>query len=39
MHRGLTTRKLSARPSVIRVDFDKMEKKLCPDFYTVRKII
>jgi len=26
-------------PSVERVYYDKTEKKICPDFYTIRKII
>jgi len=28
---------LSVRPSVKRVDCDKTEKKISPDFYTIRK--
>jgi len=29
----------SVRESVKRVICDKMEKKVCPDFYTIRKIV
>ena len=37
--RGLAMRFLSVRPSVKRVHCDKNGRKICPDFYTMRKII
>jgi len=41
--RGLAIRILSVRPSVClpvkRVHCDKNGRKICPDFYTIRKII
>ena len=47
MHRGLATKKLpvclsiclSVGPSEKRVDCEKKQKKICADFYTIRKII